>query len=88
MPILPENDLVQLPPVTLPVGNVAPVPYGSNHPCSALLLNCFSTAGKIIAVIMVGVKESLWSLNLNELTQELLEAFHLASLPSCIASYF
>lgn len=54
MPILPEDVLVQLPPVTLPFENIVPVPYGSNHTHSALLLRVFSTAGKIIVVIMMG----------------------------------
>lgn len=49
---------------------------------------CFSIAGKIIVAIMVGVKESLWSLNLNELTQELFEAFSLASFPPTLLHIF
>lgn len=37
---------------------------------------------------MVGVKESLWTLNLNELTQELFEAFLLASFPPTLLHIF
>lgn len=48
----------------------------------------FSTAGEIIVVIMVGGKELLWSLNCNELTQELFEAFFFASFPPTLLHIF